>query len=136
LPERDLYLSNLLNINKNMKYLVVHRASWQEYLLVLQPDLVVPGKRTVLSVEPCPCRVQHYAFLLNNFGNVARSQNCNSDFLSVLASRSCTARRWVSRSRALYTYLAASGGPRGRAPRHRRLLSSRGGGQAARASIQ
>jgi hypothetical protein len=36
-----------------VKYLVVRRASWYEYLLARQPDLVVLGKRTVLSVEPC-----------------------------------------------------------------------------------
>jgi hypothetical protein len=53
LPERDFYLPIVLDINKNVKYLVVRRASWHEYVLALQPDLVVPGKRTVLSVEPC-----------------------------------------------------------------------------------
>jgi hypothetical protein len=46
-------LSNLLNTNKNVKCLVVRRAIWHEYQLALQSDLVVPGKRTVLSVEPC-----------------------------------------------------------------------------------
>jgi hypothetical protein len=35
------------------KYLVVRRASM--HLLARQPDLVAPGKRTVLSVEPWDC---------------------------------------------------------------------------------
>jgi hypothetical protein len=35
-----------------VKYLVVRWASWHGYMLALQPDLIVPGKRTVLSVEP------------------------------------------------------------------------------------
>jgi hypothetical protein len=46
-------LSNVLNINKNVEYLVVCRASLLEYLLALRPDLVVAGKWTVLSVKPC-----------------------------------------------------------------------------------
>jgi hypothetical protein len=33
--------------------LVVCRAGWHEDLLAQQPNLVVPGKRTVLNVEPC-----------------------------------------------------------------------------------
>jgi hypothetical protein len=36
-----------------VKYLVIRRASWHAYPLALQSDLVVQGKRTVLSVEPC-----------------------------------------------------------------------------------
>jgi hypothetical protein len=52
LPKRDFYLSNVLNINKEAKYLVVRRASLHGNLLALQTDLVVLGKRTVLSVEP------------------------------------------------------------------------------------
>jgi hypothetical protein len=51
-PEKDCYLFNVLNINKNVEYLDVHQASWHEYLLALQPDLVVPGEWIVLSVEP------------------------------------------------------------------------------------
>jgi hypothetical protein len=39
-------------MNKNVKYLVVRRAGWHEDLLARQPNLVVPGKRTVLNVEP------------------------------------------------------------------------------------
>jgi hypothetical protein len=35
-----------------VKYLVVRRAGWHEYLLARQPDLVVLGKRTVRSIEP------------------------------------------------------------------------------------
>jgi hypothetical protein len=38
---------------KKTKYLVVRRASLHGNLLARQPDLVVLGKRTVLSVEPC-----------------------------------------------------------------------------------
>jgi hypothetical protein len=53
LPERDFYLSDVVNMNKNVKYLVVRWAGWHEDLLARQPNLVVPGKRTVLSVEPC-----------------------------------------------------------------------------------
>ena len=49
---RDFYLPDVSNFNKTMIYLVVHWASWYEYLLALRPDLVVPGKWTVLSVSP------------------------------------------------------------------------------------
>jgi hypothetical protein len=35
-----------------VKYLVVRRAGWHEDLLARQPNLVVPGMRTVLNVEP------------------------------------------------------------------------------------
>jgi hypothetical protein len=52
LPERDFYLSNVLNINKKAKYLIVRRAGLHRNLVARQPNLVVPGKRTVLSVEP------------------------------------------------------------------------------------
>jgi hypothetical protein len=38
--------------NKKAKYLVVHQASLHGNLLAQQPDLVVLGKQTVLSVEP------------------------------------------------------------------------------------
>jgi hypothetical protein len=48
-----LFCYNVLIISKIVKYLVVRRTSWHEYLLALQSDLVVPGKRTILSVEPC-----------------------------------------------------------------------------------
>jgi hypothetical protein len=41
------------SINKNVKYLVVRQASLHRNRLAQQPDLVVSGKRTVLSVEPC-----------------------------------------------------------------------------------
>jgi replication fork clamp-binding protein CrfC len=50
-PIEVCYLSNVLSINKNVNYLVVRRASYLN--IALQPDLVVQGKRTVLSVELC-----------------------------------------------------------------------------------
>jgi hypothetical protein len=53
LPERDFYLSNVLNYLQKAKYLVIRRASLHGNILARQSDLVVPGKRTVLSVEPC-----------------------------------------------------------------------------------
>jgi hypothetical protein len=53
LPEIDFYLSNVFIIYKKAKYFVVRRASLHGNLLAQQSDLVVPGKRTVLSVEPC-----------------------------------------------------------------------------------
>jgi G:T-mismatch repair DNA endonuclease (very short patch repair protein) len=54
LVARKLFLLvQCFKYEQNGKILVVCRASWHEYLLALQPDLVVPGKRTVLSVEPC-----------------------------------------------------------------------------------
>jgi hypothetical protein len=46
-------LSNVLSMKKKTRYLIVRRASLHGNLLSRQPDLVVPGKRTVLSVEPC-----------------------------------------------------------------------------------
>jgi hypothetical protein len=51
LTERNCHLSNVLNFNKKANYLV-QRASWHDNLLARQPDLVVLGKRTVLSVDP------------------------------------------------------------------------------------
>jgi hypothetical protein len=43
----------MLNINKkNKKKMFVRQASLQGNLLAREPDSVVPGKRTVLSVEP------------------------------------------------------------------------------------
>jgi hypothetical protein len=40
-PDCDFYLSN---VYKNVNYLVVRRVSWHDYLLALQPDLIVSGQ--------------------------------------------------------------------------------------------
>jgi hypothetical protein len=53
LPERDLYLSNGLDINKTATYFIVRVASVHGNLLAQHQNLAVPVKRTVLSVEPC-----------------------------------------------------------------------------------
>jgi hypothetical protein len=50
---KDFYLPNVLYINKTAKCLIVRRARLHRNLLARHIDLVVPGKRTVLSVEPC-----------------------------------------------------------------------------------
>jgi hypothetical protein len=47
---KKVYMPNVLKIKA--KYLVVHQASVHGNLLARQPDLVVPGKRTVVSVSP------------------------------------------------------------------------------------
>jgi hypothetical protein len=45
-------LSNVLNIKPTVKYLVVYQAICNEYLLALQPDLVVLGKRDIHANLP------------------------------------------------------------------------------------
>jgi hypothetical protein len=44
--------------------MIVHRASLHRNLPARQPDLVVPGKRTVLIVEPCIIELRAQVFLL------------------------------------------------------------------------
>ena len=46
------------------KKLVDCGASWNQYLLALQPDLVVLGKQTVLSVEPWSRRYKLFYYLI------------------------------------------------------------------------
>jgi hypothetical protein len=45
-------LVQCVKYEQKSKYLVVYRASLYGKLVARQPDLVVPGKRTVVSVEP------------------------------------------------------------------------------------
>jgi hypothetical protein len=59
-------LSNVLIICKTLKHVVVCRASWHEYLLALQPDWVVPGKRTVLYVVVCRASWHEYLLALQS----------------------------------------------------------------------
>jgi hypothetical protein len=42
-----------IKYQQKTKYLIVHRASLHRNLVAGQPDRVVQGKQTVVSVEPC-----------------------------------------------------------------------------------